>query len=196
MVISTILEGSIKMIRYAFLIFLVYISVVVPLSGAEEYVLKKGDIVQISAWGEPDLNQTVVIDEQGNISYPLIGTVKAESLILQQLDDKITELLAADYLVNPDITVLIPKQQFFIAGEIKQPGAHPLAGKIGPLQAVTMAGGFTDFASSSIRIIRQIGGREKEIKVNVNSTKDEEGKIKEEYTIRPDDMIIVPRSFF
>jgi polysaccharide export outer membrane protein len=163
---------------------------------AAEYTLKKGDVISVSVWGEPDLEKEIDIREDGTVSFPLIGSVEAENLTLKELDDKITWLLKRDYLVNPDVTVSIPQKQFFITGEVKRPGAYTLTGKIGPLQAVTLAGGLTDFASSRVKIIRQEGGKEQIMRVRIDTITDDEGTIQDEYIIRPNDVIIVPRSFF
>ena len=171
-------------------------SIGATVADATEYALKKGDTISISVWGEPDLAKEADIQDDGTISLPLIGSVEAAGLTLSELDDKITWLLKKDYLVNPDVTVSIPKKQFFITGEVKKPGAYSLVGKIGPLQAVTLAGGFTDFASSRVKIIRQIEGKEREIRVRVDAVADEEGNVRDDYIIKPNDVIIVPRSFF
>lgn len=182
------------MLRVAFLLFFL-ISSSINSAYAQEYILKKGDVIRISVWGEEDLDKEVTVDDSGVISYPLIGKVKGEGLSLEELDDKITELLKEDFFVNPDVTVTMAVLQFFITGEVKQPGAYPILGNITPLQAVTLAGGFTDFASHTVKIIRKTEGKVKTIKVNVDAISEEE-EVEEEYILRPNDVIIIPRSFF
>ena len=117
-------------------------------------------------------------------------------LTVQEVDDKITELLEKDYFVNPDVSVTMSVVQFFITGEVKKPGAYPILGNITPIQAVSLAGGFTDFASHTLRIIRKSEGKTETIKINTDAIPAEEMEVGEEYIMRPNDVIIVPRSFF
>jgi len=162
----------------------------------QEYVVKQGDIIHISVWGEDDLDLEVTINEGGAISYPLIGKVEIAGMTTQEVDDKITGLLKKDYFVNPDVTVAMAVLQFFVTGEVSAPGAYPILGNITPLQAITLAGGFTDFGSHTVKIIRKAGDKAKTIKVNVDSIEGKESGVDEEYIIKPNDVIVVPRSFF
>lgn len=163
---------------------------------AQEYVVKNGDILRISVWGEEDLDKELTVTGKGEISYPLIGRIKVTGLTVQEVDDKITELLEKDYFVNPDVSVTMSVVQFFITGEVKKPGAYPILGNITPIQAVSLAGGFTDFASHTLRIIRKSEGKTETIKINTDAIPAEEMEVGEEYIMRPNDVIIVPRSFF
>jgi len=83
--------------------------------------------------------------------------------------------------------VYIPKAAvFYITGEIKNPAAYKHEEGLTLIKAVTMAGGLTDKASSGrIRIIRKVDRKEKVIQ---NAGMDE--------PVYPDDIIIVPESFF
>ena len=147
-------------------------------------------------WGEDDLDLELKVNQKGMISFPLIGRVEVAGSTLQEADDKITELLAKDYFVNPDVTVEMAIVQFFVTGEVKNPGAYPLLGNITPLQAITMAGGFTDFASHTVQIVRKVDEKTRTIKVNVDSFAHTFSALKDDYMIKPDDVIVVKRSFF
>jgi len=184
------------MLKYT-LLFVFIFSLLTPQAYAQEYIIKGGDMLIISVWGEEDLDQEVTVSENGDISFPLIGKVKVGGLALQQADEEITELLQKDYFVNPDVTVSMAILQFFITGEVRSPGAYPILGNITPLQAITLAGGFTDFSSHTVKIIRKEEDRVRTIKVNVDKMGGGGGEeVDEELIIRPNDVIIIPRSFF
>ena len=163
----------------------------------EEYVIKIEDNLIIEVWKHPDLQQNVKVDAEGNITFPLIGKVKAVGLTIEQLTDRITYLLAKDYIVDPlvkiNIEKFIAKQTFFVYGEVRNPGAHTLEGKMTLLRAITLAGGLTDFASPIVYIKRKSGEREQKIKVNVNSIIKQEI---DDIPLKADDIIVVRRRFF
>ena len=71
-------------------------------------------------------------------------------------------------------------------GEIKKPDAYKYSEGTTVVKAITMAGGFTDKASKGkVKIIRKIGGKEEVLE-----------KVKMDETVLPDDVIVVPESFF
>lgn len=165
----------------------------------DEYIIKPEDSLIVTVWKHDDLNQKVKVDTDGNINFPLIGKVKAVGLTISQLRDRITELLGKDYIINPLVTVNIEKyiesQVFFVYGEVKNPGAHTLEGRMTLLRAITLAGGLSDFASSIVYIKRKVKDKDKEqrIKVNINSIIKQETA---DIPLKPDDIIVVPRRFF
>lgn len=161
--------------------------------GSHEYVIKSEDILIITCWKHPDLNQKVKVDVEGNITFPLIGKVEAAGLTICQLKDKIAYLLGKDYIVEPYVTITIEKQTFFIYGEVKRPGSYTLEGQITLLRAISLAGGLTDFASSIIYIKRKVEGKEKRIKVNINKIIRQPGS---DITLQADDVIVIVRRFF
>lgn len=164
-------------------------------SGPGEYIIKPEDKLTISVWKHPDLNQDLKVDADGNVAFPLIGKVEAAGLTLNQLKDKITYLLAKDYIVNPLVKITTEKQDFFvyIYGEVKRPGSQALEGQITLLKAITLAGGLSDFASSVVYIKRKVNDKEQRIKVNINRIISQETA---DIPLKADDIIVVPRRFF
>ncbi len=75
---------------------------------------------------------------------------------------------------------------FYITGEVKKPDAYKYENGTTVIKAVTMAGGFTDKASTGkVKIIRKVQGKEN---VFDNAEMDQ--------AVQPDDIIVVPESFF
>jgi polysaccharide export outer membrane protein len=89
-------------------------------------------------------------------------------------------------LMDGDSVFIAKASVFYLTGEIKNPAAYRYEDGITLIKAVTMAGGFTDKASiGRIRIIRKIDAKEKIIQ-----------KAEMDEPVLPDDIIIVPESFF
>lgn len=159
----------------------------------QEYVIKPEDILTITVWKHNDLNLKVKVENDGNITFPLIEKVKAAGLTIGQLTDRIAYLLGKDYIVDPYVTITIEKQTFFIYGEVKQPGSYTLVGQLSLLRAISLAGGLTDFASSAVYIKRRVKDEEKKIKVNINSVIQQPDR---DIVLQADDVIVIPRRFF
>lgn len=115
------------------------------------------DILNISVWEEPDLTKEAVIDQDGTINYPLLGTIQIAGMSVKQIDTKITHLLAMDYLVNPEVDVTIKEynsQKVLVLGEIKKPGLYMLTGLTYLLEIISRAGGLTENAGNQVNIYR------------------------------------------
>jgi polysaccharide export outer membrane protein len=100
-------------------------------------------------------------------------------------------------LIQGDV-IYVPKANlFYIMGEVKEPGSYTFTKKnITLVEAIGTAGGFTPIAArNKTRIIRVEDGREKIITVNVDAITDAGRKI-HDVNIKPNDIIIVPQSFF
>ncbi len=101
------------------------------------------------------------------------------------------------FLAEKD-TLFIPKaEHFYIIGQVQRPGSYPLAEKdISLVEAISTAGGFTQIAARNrTRIIRVENGVEKIIEVRVDAITGAGKKI-QDVLIQPDDVIVVPESFF
>ena len=92
-----------------------------------------------------------------------------------------------DVPITDGDSIYIPKARvFYINGEIKKPDAYKYTEGTTVIQAITMSGGFTDKASKGrVKIIRKVGGKEEVVE-----------KVKMDEAVLPDDVIVVPESFF
>lgn len=154
--------------------------VIIPPGPPEEgFVLGPEDVIDVVVWKNPDLSRQVVIRPDGRISLPLIGDVSASNITADQLAENIAERFKA-YKENPSVSVNVLEVNsyfVFIVGEVNAPGKLSLKSYTTILQALSLAGGFTQFASrNDIQVIR-------------NMT-DAEGKVKElRIPLRYDDLI-------
>ena len=159
---------------------------------APEYHISANDLLSINVYDEPDLTVTVRVNSEGNIVYPLLGSLLVKGFTSTQLEEKLTALLGESYLVNPQVSVLVKEHgSVSILGKIKHPGTQELKSGMTVLDAIIAAGGFTEDADpENVRLVR-IKGKEKEtISVNVKEAL-EKGNTESDIFLEPEDLIIV-----
>lgn len=140
------------------LIFIPLISLQASFANDNAYKLAAGDVIQIKVYAEPDLSfEKIKLTENGNFNYPFVGEIDAKGLTAFELQDKITNTLKGDFLVDPRVSVsVVEYRQFFISGEVKNPAGYPYQPGLTIRRAITLAGGLTERASErKITIVRE-----------------------------------------
>ena len=125
---------------------------------AYEYQIGAKDLLQISVFEVPELNITVRVSENGMISLPLLGEIRAEGLNRLQLEKELATRLEKNYLKDAQVTIFIKEFQskkVSIMGAVKNPGMLDLIGRQSLLQVISMAGGLSEQASDTVVIFRQ-----------------------------------------
>ena len=163
------------------------------------YRIGAEDILDIRVYGEPDLNAVVRVSSEGTVVLPLIGKLAASDLTTEELTEKITATLKDGYLKSPQVMVLLQQYRqamVHIMGEVSAPGPYRLTHHNTLMELISKAGGFTPVAKrSQVRIIRQ--GRQGENIIIVDTTKIiDEGRLDEDVSLSPGDIIVVPERFF
>ncbi len=90
-----------------------------------EYKIGPKDLLEISVFGQDELNKTVRVSEDGKITFPLLGEVEVEGLTKVELEKKLSRLLEEKYLHNPQVTIFIKEYQskrVSVLGAVKNPG--------------------------------------------------------------------------
>lgn len=125
------------------------------------YRLGPGDEIKIQVYDESDLSMSLRLDQSGTFDYPYLGTLSAKGKTLSQLKTEITNGLLQDILVNPSVNVsVVTYRDFYIGGEVKSSGGYPYQPGLTVKQAITLAGGLTEWASSSkFEILREGSNR-------------------------------------
>ncbi|HVV73240.1 MAG TPA: polysaccharide biosynthesis/export family protein [Verrucomicrobiae bacterium] len=118
-----------------------------------QYVLQPGDVVQVKVYQEDDLTAVSRIGKDGSITMPLVGSVKVVSNSLENATIIIRDLLAKDYLVDPQVNLNVTefaKRRFTVLGQVQKPGTYdmPADEAVTLLQAIATAGGYTRIANS------------------------------------------------
>jgi len=151
-------------------------------------------MLDISVWKEPDMSKTVPVRPDGKISLPLLNDIQAAGLTPTQLAENITEELKK-LVKEPQVTVIVTQinsQRVYIMGEVTRAGAYPLLPGMTVLQALSSAGGFTQFANlKKIYVLRNENG--KQLKLPFNYKDVVKGKASEENVeVKAGDTIVVP----
>lgn len=110
-----------------------------------DYPLGPGDKLQLKVYNVEDMDQTVVVDPAGYLTFPVLDKVLVKGLTLNQLQQRFEELLAK-YLKDPQVSVQLIEygsRYVNVLGEVANPGRIPLKGAYRVLDAVSQAGGFT-----------------------------------------------------
>jgi polysaccharide biosynthesis/export protein len=159
-----------------------------------DYRLVSGDKLRIEVYKDAQLSQSLQIRPDGKITLPLVGDVAAAGRTSVELRDAIGTALK-DYITNPVVTVIVTEttpQVVYVTGEVNKPGALALPnGQMSVLQALAMAGGFTDFANKKdIRILRKGAAGMQTLKFNYKEALDDENK-REPLQLQPGDTVIV-----
>jgi len=183
---------------YKILIISIYLALL--LSGISafaqppDYIIQPQDILGISVWRNPDLDTEIEVDQDGYVTLPLLGKVASSGLTLRQFEDELTKLWGRDYIKNPYVQVSLQQKQFFVLGEVKEPGSYEMVGNMTVLKAISMAGGFTSYAAEgSVFILRTKKTGPEKIEIDFSAIKKGQSP---DIEIRPGDVVTVPQSFF
>jgi len=147
------------------------------------YKIQPGDLIEITVYKEADMNRTARISGNGTITFPLAGVLKLSELAVPEAESLLAERLS-EFLVKPQVTVLIKEygnKQVYVLGEVKKPGSIqiPAERRLTILEAITMAGGFTELAAQDrTKVLRGAGDKTADI------------------YLEPNDTVYVPQSFF
>jgi len=158
------------------------------------YTVKPGDGLEISVWKEPDLQGPVLVTPDGSFSFPLVGQVDARGKTVTELQQIITERLAK-YISDPVVTVSvrdIKGNKVFVIGQVNRPGEFIVNPRVDVMQALSMAGGTTAFASlDNITILRRTGTKQEAIRFDYNDVA--RGKsLEQNIELRSGDIVVVP----
>lgn len=127
------------------------------------YLLAPGDTIEVSVLYAPELSRTVVVAPDGRVRIPYSGPITAIGRTVDEVRVSFNSALASE-LKNPEVEVIATQfasQRIFVGGEVQAPSIYELPGQIGPLQAIVMAGGFTDEArQNAVVLMRRIPGGE------------------------------------
>lgn len=148
--------------------------------------LQPGDKIRIVVFGEDNLNGEYQLDQSGQISLPLAGTVKVQGLTQSELEQELAKKFRSQYLKSPKVTVTITTlRPYYIIGEVKSPGQFAYQSGLNVLTALAIAGGPTYRASRTTVEIQRLG-----------ETSMHEYPVSASVPILPGDVIKVPERYF
>jgi polysaccharide export outer membrane protein len=162
--------------------------------GADAYLLQPGDVLAVSVWKEADLTSDLLVRPDGGITLPLAGEIKAAGHTVEEVRTAIDQRLRK-YLPNAVVTVSVKQalgNQIFVIGKVNRPGPYPINRPVDVVQALSMAGGTTPFASiDNIRILRRDG--ERQITLPFRYSDIEHGRnLEQNIVLQSGDTVVVP----
>jgi protein involved in polysaccharide export with SLBB domain len=165
------------------------------------YQLSSNDAIAVEVFGEEDLKTTARLNSEGDVSLPLIGTVRLGGLTVTQATSRVTELYARDYLVSPKVSVTLlgyARRRFTVLGQVNHPGSFEMPetspGGIDLLEAIAMAGGYTRIAAPERVSVRRHSTSGEQL-IRVNAKRVERGQAAN-FRVQPGDSITVGESIF
>jgi polysaccharide export outer membrane protein len=160
---------------------------------SSQYRIGPEDVLNVSVWGDKELTMDVVVRPDGKISLPLVQDIQAEGLTASELSDTIHQKLLP-FIKDPNVSVIVRQinsPKFSVMGYVGRPGTYPLRGDVTVLEALSVAGGFTPFASPrKIKLVRNAGGKQEIRIVNYYDMIDKGGE--GNHLLKPGDIIVVP----
>lgn len=132
-------------------------------STREAYHLQPGDVIDVSVWKETDLQREVLIRPDGAFTFPLAGEIDARGRSVEDVRALLAERLQK-YVPTPVVTVAVKSiagNRVYVLGKVNHAGDFPLVNALDVMQAISLAGGTTPYASvNDIVILRRQNGRQ------------------------------------
>jgi polysaccharide biosynthesis/export protein len=147
-------------------------------AASSEYRLGAEDVISFYVHKEPELTSTVVVRPDGMITVPMAGLIQAAGKTTTELEAEITSKLLKFFLAEPVVNISVtevnsPKISVF--GQVNKPDVFPIKQKMTLLNAIALAGGFTEFAKRDrVFVIRETSSGQETLKFNLkNLSKDQ-----------------------
>jgi len=160
------------------------------------YQVNPGDVLDVSVWGEENLQRQVLVLPDGMITFPLAGELEAAGRTTRELEATIAEQLER-YIPDALVTVAVANaagNKIYVLGEVNRPGEFPITRPLDVMQALTLAGGLTAYASQNkIKVLRREGTDEEQVVYPFRYGDVKDGDSMEtNIRLRAGDVIIVP----
>jgi polysaccharide export outer membrane protein len=135
-----------------------------PAVDSATYRINAGDQIEIYVWGDERLQRALTVLPDGSFAFPLVGTVQAQGRTPQDIEGEISRRLAEQYKGEaPQVTVSVKTpsgNQISVIGKVRSPGTFASSRNINVLDALTLAGGPTEFADvGNVVILRHENGK-------------------------------------
>ncbi|MET0262549.1 MAG: polysaccharide biosynthesis/export family protein [Rariglobus sp.] len=169
----------------------------VPAAAVLDYVLQPSDLLNVQVFQEENLKRDVRVSQEYSITLPLIGKVDLKGKSLRQAEDLIRDLYDRDYLVNPQVNVVVveyAKRTVNVIGQVNQPGAvlFPQEQGLTLLDAISRAGGFSRLAQRSQVKLTRTNADGKTDTYIINADELIKGTSSNSWPLMVNDIIFVP----
>jgi polysaccharide export outer membrane protein len=171
-----------------------HLPVDMPSASEDDYLIGSEDTIEVLVWKNADLSRVVSVRPDGKVSLPLIGDVQAAGMTVMHLNAEITEKLKKYYKEPPQVSVILQQvnsYSIYVLGEVRSPGKYLVKSGTTFLQAITLAGGFTEFASKNKVVVRRRNNNNSEKIISIKY-RDILSGLQSNVMMFPGDTILIP----
>jgi polysaccharide export outer membrane protein len=153
----SILHGLNRRLRSQFLIALALVALFCVSSARADYPVQAGDVVELSIGGVIEVHQRSVVQLDGTVTFPQVGTVSVTGLSAAEIRTKIQAALLGktirqrspdgrviSFTIAPDDVAasVVEYRPVYVMGDVSKPGQHPFQPAMTAQQAVALSGGY------------------------------------------------------
>jgi polysaccharide export outer membrane protein len=159
------------------------------------YRIGPGDALKVVVWKHDELSTQAAVRPDGAISLPLVGDVPATGRSAAEIASDIQVRLHRYFQDDPPVTVQVQEvksYKIYIVGEVNKPGEYAPSHEVTVLMGLSLAGGFTRFATADrIVIVRRDARGERRIPFDYAAVV-EHGDLEQNIALELGDTVIVP----
>jgi polysaccharide export outer membrane protein len=180
------------------------------------YRVGPGDVLQLAVYGHEEMSQVAVVQQDGSILTPLLGTIPASGATTAELQARIAARLAKGFVRDAQVSVTVRDYRskvVNVVGEVARPGTYPLAGETRIIEILARAGPLSPNAGTEMLILRRAsasgqasGGpgtgtpaaadpaRPSGTVIHVDVSSLQAGRLDQNVVLEPNDTVFVPRA--
>lgn len=159
------------------------------------FLLGPSDVIRVWVWNEVELTTSVAVRPDGKVSLPLVGEVDVAGRTPVDVEEEIKAKLGPFLKYEPNVVVIVEQinsPSILVVGEVRAPNLIIMRQPLTVLDAIAMAGGFTEFANmGDVALLRREGTRTRRIRLNLKDYL-EDGTA-EPVSLQPGDTVYVKR---
>jgi polysaccharide export outer membrane protein len=170
-----------------------------------QYHIKTDDKINISVWGQDELSvgstygiynsnevygKYLMVDANGNIEVPKVGTLNVNDLTLIELKDSL-KILFGEWIVTPIVDIKILNKDITVMGEVRNPGVFDVDKNQNTLfEMIARSGGTEDYANLKyVKVFRQEGPN---VRVATINLRDYGQYFAQNIQLLPSDIVVIP----
>ncbi len=165
---------------------------------ATDTTLGTGDVFDVRVYGEDALGGTYMVEADGSVHLPFVGSLIVAGLDPGQAADHIAKTwVDGGFLTNPHVSVLVKEyrsKRVSVLGAVSRPGTFPLTAGMTVVQAISLAGGFSAIANRAATVVTRHQQGET-VRYRVNADAVSQGR-EEDPGLRAGDIVYVPERVF
>lgn len=164
--------------------------------GIPPYQLGPGDRLEVKFLRTPEMNEEVLVRPDGYVNLQAAGPVQALDLTPEQLAERVT-VSSRRLLRNPQVTVGLVEAtaaRIYVGGQVNAQGVFAIGGRIGAMEAILQAGGFTPQARVREVVLIRRGPDDRPMLRTLDLGGFVEGRAVDDVPLYSGDILFVPRS--